>query len=580
MAIMIPPVLSPEVKSAAERKIFGWFKSAPSTEDWIVLHSLGVATHNTVIYGEIDFLVLAPQLGIFALEVKGGRVCRNQGMWSYTDRYGKTNCKARGPFDQAKDGIFSIVAALKKRLDAAHKHIGSVFYGYGVMFPDIEYTASDIDDEQWQVFDLRDGSDVRGFIERLHIGARKKWEEKFDNFSNTKLPTVADVNYIASLLRGDFDCVVPLGNQFREAQRNLIALTQEQYGCLDQIEDNPRCLVRGAAGTGKTLLAIEAAKRATALGERVALFCFNSNLAEWMSDHFLKQSASVRPEYIGTFHKFMQQVLSSAGVAPAFPHNSDEMQTYYQEILPEATIHVLDDLGSRFDRIIVDEAQDLIESRYLEVFTRCLRRGLDRGKWIMLGDFAMQAIYTNGVSGDELVKRLEDYTTFINFKLTINCRNTKPICKEIEIVTDFKTPSSVWTKVDGPPVQYVTWKTMEEQSSRLKDILAQLQRDNVSLGSITILSPRKREYSVVSMLKGYTVRDFGVPQGDQMSFCTIQGYKGLENMVIILTDIDSFNAQQLMYTGLSRACSGLYILVSEEAKEEYNDLFRRRVING
>ena len=50
MAIMIPSVISPEVKSSAERKIFEWFQNAPGTDKWIVLHSLGIATHNKVIY--------------------------------------------------------------------------------------------------------------------------------------------------------------------------------------------------------------------------------------------------------------------------------------------------------------------------------------------------------------------------------------------------------------------------------------------------------------------------------------------------------------------------------------------------
>ena len=93
MAIMIPSVISPEVKSNAERKIFEWFQNAPGTDKWIVLHSLGIATHNKVIYGETDFLVLAPKLGIFAIEVKGGRVRRENGIWYFTNRYGKTNSK-------------------------------------------------------------------------------------------------------------------------------------------------------------------------------------------------------------------------------------------------------------------------------------------------------------------------------------------------------------------------------------------------------------------------------------------------------------------------------------------------------
>ena len=205
MAIMIPSVISPEVKSSAERKIFEWFQNAPGTDKWIVLHSLGITTHNKVIYGETDFLVLAPKLGLFALEVKGGPVKRENGIWYFTNRYGNTNSKVRGPFEQAKDGIFSIVEAIKKRTDIDHRHINNMLFGYGVMFPDIEFTSAGVEEEQWQVFDSRDGSNVRQFIKRLSDGAKAKWEEHYGPVSDSKLPDSADVRYIASLLRGDFD---------------------------------------------------------------------------------------------------------------------------------------------------------------------------------------------------------------------------------------------------------------------------------------------------------------------------------------------------------------------------------------
>ena len=83
MAIMIPSVISPDVKSNAEKHIFKWFQKAPGTEDWIILHSLGVSNHKKVIHGEVDFFALIPEMGIFALEVKGGRVRRQNGIWSY-----------------------------------------------------------------------------------------------------------------------------------------------------------------------------------------------------------------------------------------------------------------------------------------------------------------------------------------------------------------------------------------------------------------------------------------------------------------------------------------------------------------
>ena len=579
MAIMIPSVISPEVKSSAERKIFEWFQNAPGTDKWIVLHSLGIATHNKVIYGETDFLVLAPKLGIFALEVKGGRVRREDGIWYFTNRYGKTNSKVRGPFDQARDGIFSIVDAVKKRIDIEHRHIGNVLFGYGVMFPDIEFTSTGIEEEQWQVFDSRDGANVKQFVNRLSDGAKTKWESHYGPVSDSKFPDSSDVKYMASLLRGDFDCTVSMSAQLRNASDALIALTKEQYRCLDQLDDNPRCLIQGPAGTGKTLLAIEEVKKSVARGEKVALFCFNANLADWLSSYFENMPEAVRPKYIGTFHRYMTQVARKADLLPAYPPDSDNVQQYYQSDLPEAAAIALLDGGELYDKIVVDEAQDLIRDSYLEVMNACLEKGLSRGRWTMFGDFSMQAIYADGMSGAGMIEKLEEQTAFIRFKLTINCRNTKPICKEIETVTGFKAPHDLWTKVDGPPVQYITWSTMENQCKKLKALLKQLADAHISPEQITILSPKRRDDSVVSMLDGYTIKDFKVPIGVNTTFCTIQAYKGLENTVIILTDIEGFSSDKLMYVGLSRACSGLFILETDSAKREYDNLLMRRLFN-
>ena len=524
--------------------------------------------------------MLAPGLGVFALEVKGGRVGRENGVWYFTNRYGETNSRSRSPFEQAKDGVFSIIDAIKRRTDSGHCHVGNVLFGYGVMFPDIEFTASDIEEAQWQAFDSRDGKNVQQFIRRLSDGARTKWEALYGSNSGSRLPDSADVTYMASLLRGDFDCAVSLRVQLQNADNALIALTKEQYRCLDQLDDNPRCMIYGPAGTGKTLLAIEDVKKSVARGERVALFCFNSNLADWLSNYFAAMPDTLHPGYVGTFHKYMTQVAKKAGILPAYPRDPDKVQQFYQKDLPGAAASALLDGGEQFDKIVVDEAQDLICDPYLDVMGDCLRKGLPRGRWTMFGDFSMQAIYSDGVSGKEMIEKLEQQTAFIRFKLTMNCRNTKPICREIETITGFRAPDDLWTKVDGPPVQYITWSTMEEQGIKLKSLLERLADAQINPEEITILSPRKREDSVVSMLEGCIVKDFRVPSGMYTTFSTIQAYKGLENTVVILTDIEGFSMDKLMYVGLSRACSGLFILETTAAKNEYNSLLMRRVLDG
>lgn len=577
MATMIPSVISPEVNSSAERRIFEWFQNAPQTDDWIVLHSLGISTHNKVIYGETDFFVLAPRMGLFALEVKGGRVKRENGIWYFTNKYGKTNSKVRGPFDQAKDGVFSIVSALRKRIDSDHRYLTNVFFGFGVMFPDIEYEASGIDEDQWQIFDARDGNHVEQFIKRLADGARRKWESVYGCLDESRLPPVEDARYLASILRGDFDCAISMIAQLRNADEALISLTKEQYRCLDQLDDNPRCLIQGPAGTGKTLLAVEEVKKSVARGEQTALFCFNSNLAEWLKSYFDDMSETLRPKYVGTLHKFMAQTVKESGVSLQAPQSELELQGFYQKDLPRATLKVLCATEEQFDKIVIDEAQDLICVDYLDVFDACLRKGMIRGHWTMFGDFSMQAIYANGQTSAKMKELLEDYTSFIRFRLTLNCRNTKPICEEIQTVTGFEAPVGLWTKVEGPPVNYITYASLEDQRDKLANLLNQLTDMRIEPGRITILSPYRRENSVVSLLDKFDIRDFSIHDNTSITFCTIQAYKGLENTVIILTDIEDFSMDKLMYVGLSRARSGLYILESEPASKEYLALLQRRL---
>lgn len=579
MAIMIPSEISPEIKSTAERRIFSWFRDCSDTDDWIVLHSLGITSHKKVIYSEIDFFVLAPQLGLFALEVKGGRVSRTNGVWYFTNKYGISNSKIRGPFDQAKEGIFSIIEVLKKRLDPQHQDLKNVLFGFGVMFPDIEYEVSSIDEEQWLIFDVRNGHDVKKFIQRLAIGCRRKWESIYGLFDESKLPSIADTRYLASILRGDFDYAISLQSQLRNVDEAIIQLTMEQYRCLDQIDDNPRCLIQGGAGTGKTLLAIEEVKKSVTRGEKTALICFNSNLASWLQNYFSFMPSELQPTFIGTLHKYMTQLMIDNGVQLLYPSLEKEQNEYFRWQMPSKTVSLLNSESDKFDKLVIDEAQDLISSSYLEVMDASLKKGLARGRWTMFGDFSMQAIYLGNPTASDMKKLLDDYSSYINFKLTINCRNTEQICEEIMTVTGFSTISGLSLRIDGPPVEYFTYSSPSEQLERLGVLIDKLLRKSVEGAQITILSPRKRENSVLALMSEYTIGDFHVGPQNEITFSTIHSFKGLENTVIILTDIEDFSSGQLMYVAYSRARSALYILESESASSEYQKLELRRLLN-
>ena len=576
MARMIPSIVSPEIKSNAEKKIFEWFQDAPDTEDWVVIHSLGISNHKTVLYGELDFFVLAPKLGIFALEVKGGRVSRNGGVWSFTNKYNKTTTKTRGPFEQANEGMFSLIEAIKEKYGSQHK-LSRLLFGTGVMFPDIVFDDVGTDGEQWQVFDSRNQS-VDQYIRTLAKKTRQKWEEHFHFFPKEKLPSASDVRELTKWLRSDFDKAVTIGKKIDYAEEELIKLTNEQLKCIDQLEDNPRCLIKGAAGTGKTLLAIEEVKKAAASGEKVAFFCFNNQLGVWLKQHFSRLPEELQPEYVGTIHAWLKQVVDGAEIE-SVPHEGD-LANYYAEELPNIAYDALNINPICYDRIVIDEAQDIIGTSAFYVLDEVLKKGFERGKWVFFGDFTRQAIYNTKKSAKELEDELEDVTSFIRFKLKINCRNTKFICDEIKNVTGFDSGKDVWNKISGIAVDHNVYADDEEEIEQIETLVNKLNNNGIKPAEITILSPNKREYSIIKYISSLKIKNYSPNITDAITFSTIHAFKGLENKIIIMVDIESFEHEQLMYVGLSRARIGLFLVESKKARKEYLDIVTKRMMNN
>ena len=556
MAKMIPAALSPSIKSAAERRIYEWFKDDPITKDWIVFHSLGIENHQTVMFGEIDFLVVASGYGVFALEVKGGRVRRENGIWVYTDKYGLEHEKSRGPFEQASEGMYSIREALKCR--SQRSGVQNVMCGYGVMFPDIEYINSDIDVAQEQIFDKRDNQFVGRYIKRLADYNRAKFKEK-NVF--VAYPSNEDINDIVGVLRKDFDKAVSLSVKIGYVEKDLLSLTNEQYRCVDGLSANKRCLINGAAGTGKTVLAIKNVKESVAAGEKVAFFCYNLRLAKELNRHF--EDCDVKPAYIGSFTDYMEKLAVSNNLVNK--NEVDNLQEFYQDTLPSLALEIIERDGVSFDKIVIDEAQDLLKENFLLVIDSMLNGGLKKGKWFFFGDFDYQTIYNRESSYDLVRSRLEEEAGFAVFNLTVNCRNTLNIQKEMNKIVGLNV-STLNTDVNAPKVKYIQFGDQDEEKVLLEAELKNILAGGIKKSDITILSPFKKERSVISKVSKYKIDDID-DDTDNITYSTIQGFKGLENTVIVLTDIQTYNKPDLMYVAMSRARVALYVFETHFAKE-------------
>lgn len=555
MAKMIPSTISPQVKSVAERKIYEWFKNDPVTKDWVVFHSLGIENHQTVVFGEIDFLVCASNLGVFALEVKGGRISRKEGVWVYTDKYGVEHEKVRGPFEQASEGMYSVKEQLQKRTD--NRSVKNAMCGYGVMFPDIEYVNSDIDVSQQLIFDKRDGQYVGRYIKRLAEYNKAKFKDKK---VLVVYPSSDDINEIVNVLRRDFDKALPLSTKVEYSEQGLITLTDEQYRCIDGLSGNKRCLINGAAGTGKTILAIKYVKESVAQGKVVGLFCYNRLLAQELNTHF-DTADTLKPAYVGTLTSYLEALVKKYNLYDF--SQIEDMQRFYREDLPMLALDAIAFEGAKFDKIVLDEAQDLMTDGYLMVIDALLTNGLKKGEWFFFGDFDYQTIFNRGISNDKVVDLLEDESNFAVFNLTVNCRNSANIQQEMNKL--FKISGTALNKDKSlPEVEYITFKDQDDEAALLEAKISQLLKGGIKREEITILSPFRLEKSVASKLNKHKVES--VNAGGGITYSTIQGFKGLENAVIILTDIRTYNSPNLMYVAMSRARSMLIVMETEYAK--------------
>ncbi len=135
MAKMIPPTCHIGTSSKGEIEIFLRLRDDPSTEGWIVLHSLDIMHHQKQVSGEIDFFVIVPGKGVLCVEVKAcHHLERHNGQWYYGT---STVPDTRGPFKQASQAMHSI----RKKLVACDRSLSSVLFWSAVIFPYIPFSA-------------------------------------------------------------------------------------------------------------------------------------------------------------------------------------------------------------------------------------------------------------------------------------------------------------------------------------------------------------------------------------------------------------------------------------------------------
>jgi hypothetical protein len=580
MATMIPTRI-PEDAPNSERRIFDLLRSDPDTRGWTVLHSLGLAHRGNRPYGEIDFVVMVPGAGIVCLEIKGGRVRCENGVWYTMNQKGGENRLGRSPVMQAREGMFALMNALRRHFGDGSQET-SVLTASAVVFPDVPAPPPGIEAETWEFIDRQSltARPISRTVQVILSNQRRRLGRPDDGASGSRV-----LGSIRSFLRPDFDLVVARSTTIARAEEQLVRLTEGQYDIIDSVELNDRCVVAGAAGTGKTLVALEIVRRAARDGQRPLLICYNRLLGRWLENE-LRGTGAV----VGSYHRILRRLILESSVRDVLL--ADVTESGPDPDFGEWPGYALEALGERAylgDMLVVDEAQDLATDQDLCVLDAMLQGGLAGGRWVMLGDFTRQAIFggvceEQGFAGFQQLLR-DRAPHFALLHLNRNCRNTRQIAEETAMLSGFERMPYRLNAADGPAVDYRFWQTRDDQLNRLAEAVSDLLRDGLAPEQIVILSPVRLEHSVATRLvsRGFRVVEVNEPSqavGGSISFATMQAFKGMESPVAILTDLrgmEEADRHSLLYVAMSRARTALVMLVHQSFRPHVQAAMRRRL---
>lgn len=546
MAVMWPRTLPPDVTGnilrSTECEVFRRLE-AVLDDSFVVFYSrpwLGLKTDGEEIDGECDFIVAHAELGMLTLEVKGGAVAYDPrtDQWTSRDRW-KVTHNIKNPVHQARRAKHEL---LKKLNASPHWNARRIRARHGVVLPHSSAPPGDLGADMPQR--------IFCFAEQFEDGFRDWILGRFGDTppddARTKELGRDGVQALEKILAKPFQLRTPLGTMLSRDDAVLQVLTQQQFHILRAIEAVPRAAISGGAGTGKTVLAMEEARRCAESGARTLFVCYNLGLATEVRRR-LKGGPQIETM---TFHELCAELTRRAGI----PGVQDVSETrLFEEIWPELLMQAFERLpDARYDAIIVDEGQDFLPLWWTAVGLGLHPKG--RGIFRIFYD-NNQRVYASAV-------KLPEDVDLVPIRLTLNLRNTRRIH---ELVRQHYTGHEIEAVgPEGVEVRWITVKSSDDLAQFISDCVARLEslehvpREDIAVlvgteKAIEDIAPRKR------LGEFQTARCEEDTQG-RIVVDSIRRFKGLERPVVVIAATpDTVTDRELPYVALSRARTHLVI---------------------
>ena len=548
MAVFIPSVKPEDFNNSyGEKAVYEALRSL--SDRYTVFYSLswvGINENRTI--GEADFVILHPDKGVLVIEVKSGEIEYKNGEWIQTNTRTRES-KRIDPLGQARKSQFELLDRLYK----ANCDFRLPMMCYCAWFPSIEITdnmALPIEATKEIVLDEKSLDNPEKAIDTCF----EYWETKYRSvrLDQRQFQKVVDT------LCPHFHVVPKLKTKLEEIEASYIQLTNQQAALLDFLSEQRTAVIHGLAGTGKTVLAVEKAKRIASQNESVLFLCYNSFLRDT-----LKENNSIPNVSFHNAHSLAFEIMGASD-API-----EEVLTEFEEFLEE----VFDEESWHYSNIIVDEGQDLDDrllNRLYDLVRKkngCFYVFYDRNQYIMKNQ------------SPQWIEEAE-----CRLVLHKNCRNTAEV---------FKTSCSImglegvnYNEIHGevPAVRF--YRTTAEMEAIVENFIKRVSSEGFLPEDVVILTAKTTENSWLETGKeygGFQLSNSKEP--GKVLFTTIRKFKGLEADAILIVDASMsalmiLENRRLLYVGTSRAKNLLNIAMLEDIECSDMGDFLRSIAPG
>jgi hypothetical protein len=516
-------------------------------ESYTVFHSLAWVGGEGRAEGEADFVLAHPALGLMTIEVKSGGIEYREGSWLQINS--RTGYRKRiSPYSQAAGSKYALLARLQEFLGFQDMPMVC----HAVWFPSVDVSGVDIMPAEAPGAITLDKSSLGSPMQAVGR-AFSYWAKALrikNRLNKEKFARVIEI------LCPHFRLVPKLGASAAVAEKEYIRLSRQQQAILELLKEQKTAAISGLAGTGKTLLAVEKAKRLAAEGRKVLLLCFNNFLRDWLRDSCAEENISCHNVHSLAYELLQKPELSFDGILM-------ELKQYLVGTCADWP----------YQDIVIDEGQD-IEGGVLDPLAALTKER--QGSFYVFYD-RNQLVGKNSPAA---------WLNTAECKLVLhrNCRNTREICQSAYSLIGAGSVASGGTNGIAPKLRF--YATPEKLLSLVEKFTRYALQEEIPLEEIAILSAHRLEKSHLTARKiaGLEVtHDLG--EKGKLLFTTIRKFKGLEAQAVLLIDTSlaelcGEETRRLLYSGASRAKYLLHIALHEEKDDESNSAALKAILGS